>query len=117
MADSTVQARIDLVKGKDETSEVSSQLKKVSGSASDAGNAAKSSASAFEGFGSVLNRVGSIAAGVGLERLAEKVVSVGVAAVSAATAFEQNTTAVGTVLGQIGNVSDDTAANFAEAGG
>src|SRR4051812_37491717 len=117
MADNQVQAKIDIVKGKDETGDVSNELKKLGSAASDAGSAATSSASAFSSFGNVLKQIGSIAAGIGLYRLAEQVVGLGSAAFSAATSFEQNTTALGTVLGNIGKTSDDTAENFAAAGG
>jgi len=96
MANDRVQAKIDLVKGTDETGEVKSSLNSL---------------------GNAINQIGSIAAGIGLERLAEQIVGLGKSAFDAATAFEQNTTALGTVLGNIGKTSDDTANNFVAAGG
>lgn len=82
MANDRVQAKIDLLKGKDETGEVKSSL----GS-----------------FGSSLSRIGEIAAGLGLERLAENVVQVGKNAASAAVStgmqFEQWKMGFDTMLG------------------
>ncbi len=60
MANDRVQAKIDLLKGRDETGEVKQSL---------------------EGFGGTLNRIGQIAAGVGLERLAEKMIDLGLTTV------------------------------------
>src|SRR4051812_20950541 len=112
MADNQVQAKIDIVKGKDETGDVSNELKKLGSAASDAGSAATSSSSAFSSFGNVLSQIGSIAAGIGLERLAEQVIGLGTAPFSAAPSFEKNPTALGPVLGNIGKTSDDTADDF-----
>lgn len=82
MANDRVQAKIDLLKGRDETGEVKQSL---------------------EGFGGTLNRIGQIAAGVGLERLAEKMIDLGKSAVSATIGsglqFEQWKMGFDTMLG------------------
>lgn len=82
MANDRVQAKIDLIKGKDETGDVKNSL---------------------TSFGGSLTRIGEIAAGLGLERLAEKIIDVGRNAASAAVStgiqFEQWKIGFDTMLG------------------
>src|SRR6476661_7087125 len=69
MANDRVQAKIDLVKGKDETAEVKGSL---------------------DSFGGSLSRIGEIAAGLGLERLAEQFINIGKSAATFATDYASN---------------------------
>lgn len=110
MADNRVQARIDLVKGTDDTNNVKSSLgdlsNKVDGlkdSVTRAGEATSGTTGLLGSFGESLKHITEVAIGVGLEKLTEKIVDLGKEAATfaftTATSFEQTANSFETILG------------------
>lgn len=73
--------------------------------------------SALQDFGSQLQQIQSIAAGIGITSMFDNFVSAGKDAIGMVSDFQTATTAIGTVLGNIGDTSSQVSDTVGAAGG
>lgn len=72
---------------------------------------------AFSSLGDTLDKVGEIAAAIGLEKLGEEAVDAAKDAYSAVSDFQSYATGLGGLLANLGNAGDSSAADFSQSTG